>query len=75
MMGIITVTTVGSFGQREKSFSAMEHGHADAVAKAIEYLSGDLLPSATAQDHMLHEQGERPQKGFNRLSPNRKEKG
>jgi hypothetical protein len=44
----------------------MNHGHADAVARALEYLSKDLLPVATGLDHQIHEEGDRPSKGFTR---------
>ena len=69
-MGMINITVAGSFGRKNgsKTFSAMTNGHADAVAQAIEYLAGDLLPFATALDHELHEGGDKPQKGFKRES-------
>jgi hypothetical protein len=69
-MGYINVTTGGSFvGQYgltsvTEQFVALDHGHADAVARAIEYLAEVVLPRATALDHELHEQGEKPRKGF-----------
>jgi len=65
-MGMITITTAGSFGNGSKTFSAITNGHADAVAQAIEWLSGKLLPEATAQDHQLHDQGSIPNEGFKR---------
>lgn len=68
-MGMITIETRGSFGNKSTQFSAMEHGHADAVAMAIEYLAKELLPEATAQDHELHEQGHEPDGGFKRTAP------
>ena len=48
-----------------KTFSAIEHGHADAdaVAQAIEYLSGAVLPNAIALDHKLHSEGQFPNAG------------
>lgn len=67
-MGMITVTTSGSFGNKTESFSAMKNGHADAVAQAIEFLASELLPKATAQDHTLHDEGHMPENGFRRLS-------
>jgi len=64
-MGIISITIRGSFVNREdKSFSAMHGGHTQAVAEAINYLSGEFLSDAIKQDHMLHEEGNRPDKGF-----------
>lgn len=71
-MGMITVQLAGSFRKQDgfptssSSFSAMTHGHADAVAKAIEYLAKEVLPAATALDHKLHSQGDSPSQGFNR---------
>ncbi len=65
-MGMITIQTNGSFGQTLKKFSAMEHGHADAVAQALEYLAKEMLPDATGLDHDLHEEGQAPNKGFKR---------
>ena len=59
-MGYVNVSVGGSFvghygiGAVTETFSAEEHGHADAVARAIEYLSGIVLPRATAFDHQLH---------------------
>jgi hypothetical protein len=69
-MGYVNVriggSFVGHFGIRsvEESFSALEHGHADAVGRAIEYLSSVVLPRATALDHELHEQGATPNRTF-----------
>ena len=67
-MGMIQISVQGSFGRKNgsKTFSAMKHGHADAVAQAIEYLSKELLPFATALDHQLHTEGASPNKGFDR---------
>lgn len=65
-MGIITITTAGSFGQKTKTFKAITNGHADAVAQALEYLSGELLPESITQDHELHENGAKPEKGWKR---------
>ena len=67
-MGIVTISTTGSFGRSLRQFSAIEHGHADAVAQAMEYLAADLLLKATAQDHQLHDEGDAPAKGFARES-------
>ncbi len=67
-MGMIRIDVAGSFGRKNgsKQFSAMKNGHADAVAQAIEYLSSNLLPYATALDHQLHDEGEKPSDGFAR---------
>ena len=43
-MGYIRIITGGSFPNRDVSFSAMDHGHADAVAKAMEWLALGLRP-------------------------------
>lgn len=63
-MGRITITFAGSFGGDSRSFSAMSHGHAHAVAEAIDYLAGEKLPQAIAQDHALHSDGDAPSDGW-----------
>ena len=63
-MGMIAIEVGGSFRAKRKFFSAIKHGHADAVAQAIEWLSSELLPEAITQDHNLHQQGEEPDEGF-----------
>ena len=69
-MGMITVKVEGSFRDPgERVFSAMHHGHADAVAQAIEYLSSEVLPKAIDQDHVLQEDGHSPEGGFGRAFP------
>ena len=65
-MGLIKVETAGSFGSETRIFRAMEHGHVDAVAQAIEYLSGEVLPKANVNDHKCHEQGVTPEGGWDR---------
>ena len=67
-MGMILIDVQGSFGRKNgtKRFSARTHGHADAVAQAIEFLAKELLPYATALDHKLHSDGDSPDKGFDR---------
>jgi hypothetical protein len=69
-MGVININIAGSFvgqfgiqGVTER-FEAMHNGHADAVARAIEYLSGTVLPRAIALDHQLQAEGVEPTKGF-----------
>ena len=64
-MGMIKIQMFGSFEHEEKTFSAMQYGHADAITQAIAYLV-NKLPWATGRDHELHEQGESPECGFNR---------
>ncbi len=78
-MGFIKIEVGGSFvgkfgvSSLSETFSAMEHGHADAVARAIEHLSGTVLPRATALDHVLHEQSQTPRGGFTPKRIERKE--
>ena len=50
----------------EYVYSAETHGHAHAVARAIEHLSRYTLPKAISLDHKLHEQGDKPERGFER---------
>jgi len=63
-MGMIAISTHGSFPPHAKAFMAMEHGHAHAVAEAIAWLSREVLPAAIEQDHRLHDEGARPRQGF-----------
>lgn len=69
-MGYVTVQVggsfVGNFGmvRVDERFEAESHGHADAVARAIQYLAEVVLPRATALDHELHHAGEQPAGGF-----------
>jgi len=63
-MGMISITTQGSFPKRAEMFSAMEYGHAAAVAEAIEFLSKEVLPKAIVLDHKLHSQNDFPSEGF-----------
>ncbi len=64
-MGIINITVEGSFRKpTTRQFSAMHGGHAKAVADAIEFLSGELLPAAIRQDHELRDKEEYPEVGF-----------
>lgn len=65
-MGQITIKTAGSFGLSSNEFSAVDYGHADAVAQAIYYLGTVLLPEATALDHRLHDEGKKPAIGWDR---------
>jgi len=68
-MGQITITVSGSFRKlAPKRFSAISGGHAQAVAEAIEFLSGELLPDAIQQDHKLHEGNHYPEIGFGEKS-------
>lgn len=63
-MGNVVIQLNGSFPPRRKEFSAMEYGHAHAVAEAITFLANEVLPAAINQDHRLHEEGSQPVKGF-----------
>ena len=43
-MGVLHIEMDGSFPHRGKSFQAIEHGHAHAVAQAIQWLASEVLP-------------------------------
>lgn len=62
-MGQLTIQFAGSFrtknGQKMFNTTALEGGHAAAIGRAIQFLS-DQLPEAIAQDHALHDEGQRP---------------
>jgi len=68
-MGMILITARGSFTQRfeSKQFSAMHGGHAQAIAEAINFLSGSFLSDAIKLDHELQGEGDHPEKGFGEL--------
>lgn len=63
-MGVISITTAGSFPAAEHRFSAQDHGHAHAVARAVAHLVDDVLPWAIAQDHRLQAEGAEPRRGW-----------
>jgi hypothetical protein len=63
---MIRVATWGSFPTRTREFGAQHHGHAHAVAEAIEFLATEVLPEAIEHDHRLHAEGIAPSKGFDR---------
>jgi len=64
-MGMISITVGGSFTTRPiKQFTAMTGGHAQAVAEAIEFLSGEFLSDAIKLDHRIQSLGEKPEFGF-----------
>jgi len=64
-MGAIHIDVLGSFKPNAvKSFSALEHGHAQAVADAIQWLTNNVLPKAIANDHKCQQQNVYPDKGF-----------
>jgi hypothetical protein len=65
-MGMMHIRTTGSFPVRYIEFGAMEHGHAHAVAEAIQFLTEVVLPAAIDQDHRLHDEGIKPTGGFER---------
>lgn len=67
-MGMLTVSLAGSFGaMRTKQFSAMQIGHAGAIAEAIKYLAEVELPKAIKNDHECHRDGIEPSTGFGGL--------
>lgn len=66
VMGMVKIETKGSFGYTRNEFSAQEHGHAHAVAEAIEFLSNVVMHEAINLDHKLHEEGKHPSEGFDR---------
>lgn len=68
-MGVIEINTHGSFGQKTAKFPALHHGHAAACARAMQWLSGVLLPESVGRDHDLHEQGHKPERGFTPSGP------
>lgn len=65
-MGLIRITLDGSFRKMNGSetFSAIRHGHAQAVSEAITYLSNTVLPEAISLDHKLHNEKVAPSEGF-----------
>jgi len=65
-MGVISITTAGSFPPRSKQFGAIERGHAHAVAEAIRWLAEEVLPEAIERDHRLHDDDAKPRQGFDR---------
>lgn len=65
-MGLIKITTAGSFGTSERIFSAMKNGHVSAIAQAIEYLSGGMMHEANHKDHRCHTQNEFPEDGWDK---------
>lgn len=73
-MGQIRIDIGGSFGERQETFSALDHGHADAVAQAIEFLASVVLPWATRLDHRLHDEGDGPRSGWHRPPATSEEK-
>lgn len=59
-MGMVTIQIRGSFGNKpDTTFSAMEGGHAYALARAIAYLTAEM-DRAIQLDHELHDAGQRP---------------
>ena len=66
-MGMIRIEVAGSFDTKSaKQFGAIKHGHAHAVAQAIQWLSSEILPAAIAQDHALQAAGAKPKVGFSK---------
>lgn len=69
-MGAINIYVDGSFRTKlDRKFSAIHGGHAQAVAEAIECLSGEFLSDAIRLDHELQAQGKEPEFGFGK-NPN-----
>lgn len=58
-MGMIEISTRGSFPSESFHVSAEEGGHANAIQRAIEWLN-DRLPAAIEKDHKLHTAGVLP---------------
>ncbi len=64
-MGRVYVSLDGSFRPKVSSaFSAINHGHADAVRLAIDWLQSEILPAAERQDLGLWLEGLQPGGGF-----------
>lgn len=69
-MGTLRIDLRGSWKpNRASNFNAIHHGHAQAVAEAIAWLAGVVLPEAIALDHECHDDGARPARGFGRAGP------
>lgn len=62
-MGMIRVTASGSFAASDKTFSAMESGHAVAVDDAIKHLL-ELKEWAVRRDMQLRTKGDQPRDRF-----------
>lgn len=59
-MGMIKISTLGSFPRCDREFDAQEGGHAQAVARAMQFLAEVVLPEAIVRDHTLHDEDRRP---------------
>jgi hypothetical protein len=68
-MGRLKIDLAGSFGANSKTFTALTHGHANAVSEAIAWLAGTVLPDAIANDHECHNDGEAPPQGWPKRNP------
>lgn len=62
-MGMIIIEVSGSFEIKREQFMALDHGHAHCVCEAQKYLN-TLLIDAINKDHKLHEEGAKPNLGF-----------
>jgi len=62
-MGLIKITTAGSFGENEMTFTAQQKGHAHAVNKASLWLN-ELMRQSINKDHKLQKEGCEPDEGF-----------
>lgn len=64
-MGQITIYLGGSFiPNQRKDFTAVNGGHAQAVAEAIAWLAGTVLREAIILDHRIQAEGDFPDRGF-----------
>ena len=62
-MGMLRITTWGSFRPIDKTFKAQTSGHAVAVEDAIDFLE-TFLDEAKAQDSRLRKEGCLPDDNF-----------
>ena len=62
-MGLIKITTAGSFGNKEVIFTAQEKGHSHCVNKAMIWMN-DLMRKSVNLDHKLQKEGCEPDEGF-----------
>lgn len=63
-MGMIRITTWGSFKSDDRQFAAQASGHAVAIEDAIRYLRDERLPEAIRQDKFLRARGQAPNDNF-----------
>ena len=63
-MGMLKISTQGSYGNETREFSAQQSGHAVAVEDAIQHLRESLLPWSIQKDRSLRDQGYTPDDDF-----------